>query len=197
MEEEIVYIPKHKKVWLSITKFERYPEMATEGVGRAIGYLAWLVLMFSIVLAVAFMIKFIGIARQGVEFLDRNFNEITYSEGVLTINSVNKNATTDFGNVIVNTEELTEEQQALLLEIATGCDSPDREAIAKESPELSSLLDVGLVVYSSGNNGILKYGSVAALKNVLSERGLSFDPKMKAAELKAFCTENYFKGLCN
>ena len=110
MEEEIVYIPKHKKVWLSITKFERYPEMATEGVGRAIGYLAWLVLMFSIVLAVAFMIKFIGIARQGVEFLDRNFDEITYSEGVLTINSVNKNATTDFGNVIVNTEELTEEQ---------------------------------------------------------------------------------------
>ena len=101
----------------------------------------------------------------------------------------------DLSDVVDLIEELTEEQQALLLEIATGCDSPDREAIVKESPELSSLLDVGLVVYSSGNNGILKYGSVAALKNVLSERGLSFDPKMKAAELKTFCTENYFKEL--
>ena len=110
MKEEIVYIPKHKKFWLSITKYERYPEMATEGVGRAIGYLAWLVFMFSLILAVAFMIKFMGFARKGVDFIDKNFNEITYSEGTLTIDSVNKSATADFGNVIVNTEDLTEEQ---------------------------------------------------------------------------------------
>lgn len=108
MEEEIVYIPKHKKFWLSITKFERYPEMATEGVGRAIGYLAWLVFMFSVILAVAFMIKFMGLARKGIDFIDKNCNEIIYSEGVLNVDNIY--ATTDFGNVIVNTEELTEEQ---------------------------------------------------------------------------------------
>ena len=110
MEEEIVNIPKYKKFWLSITKFERYPEMATEGVGRAIGYLAWLVFMFSVILAVAFMINFMRFARKGIDFIDKNFNEITYSEGVLTIDDVNKSTTTDFGNVIVNTANLTETQ---------------------------------------------------------------------------------------
>lgn len=110
MEEEIVYIPKHKKVWLSITKFERYPEMATEGVGKAFGYLVWLIFIFSLILSFAFVIKFAGITRKGVDFLDKNFNEINYSEGVLTIDSVNKSATTDWGNVIVNTEGLTEEK---------------------------------------------------------------------------------------
>ena len=110
MEEEIVYIPKHKKVWYSITKFERYPEMATEGVGKAFGYLTWFMFMFAIILSVCFMIKFVGLTRQGIDFLDKNFNEITYSEGVLNLDTVNKSATTELGNVIVNTEELTEEQ---------------------------------------------------------------------------------------
>lgn len=110
MEEEIVYIPKHKKFWLSITKFERYPEMATEGVGKAFGYLTWLIFMFAIILSVALIIKFSDIARKGINFIDKNFNEISYSEGVLTLDSVNKSATTNLGNVIVNTEELTDEQ---------------------------------------------------------------------------------------
>ena len=110
MEEEVVYIPKHKKLWYSITKFERYPEMATEGVWRAFRYLIWFMFMFAIILSVCFMIKFVGITRQGVDFLDKNFNEITYSEGILNLDLVNKSATTEWGNVIVNTEELTEEQ---------------------------------------------------------------------------------------
>ena len=110
MDEEVVNIPKYKKFWYSITKFERYPEMATEGVGRAFGYLAWLIFMFSIILAIAFVIKFTGIAKKGINFLDKNFNELTYSEGVLTIDAVNKSATTDWGNVIVNTEELSQEK---------------------------------------------------------------------------------------
>ena len=40
-----VYSPFFKKIWLSITKFERYPEMATEGVGKAISYLFKLMLV--------------------------------------------------------------------------------------------------------------------------------------------------------
>lgn len=110
MDEEVVNIPKYKKFWYSITKFERYPEMATEGVGRAFGYLAWLIFIFSVILAIAFVIKFTGLAKKGINFLDKNFNELTYSEGVLTIDTVNKSATTDWGNVIVNTEELSQEK---------------------------------------------------------------------------------------
>lgn len=110
MEEEIVYIPKYKKFWYSITKFERYPEMATEGVKRAFSYLIWLVFVFALILAISLIIKFTDLAKKGINFLDKNFNEISYSEGVLTIDAVNKSATTDWGNVIVNTEELSEDQ---------------------------------------------------------------------------------------
>ena len=46
-EFRVVNIPFFKKIWLSITKFERYPEMATEGVGRAISYLMKLMLIRS------------------------------------------------------------------------------------------------------------------------------------------------------
>ena len=110
MNEEVVKIPKHKKFWYSITKFERYPEMATEGVGRAFGYLTWLIFTFSIIFAIALVIKFTGLAKEGIRFLDKNFNEISYSEGTITIDTVNKSATTDWGNVIVNTEELSKEK---------------------------------------------------------------------------------------
>lgn len=111
MKDNIVNIPKYKKFWYSITKFERYPEMATEGVGRAFGYIAWLMFMFSIILAIAFSIKIIGFAKKGIDFLDKNFNQLSYSDGILTLDTVNKSVTTDFGNVIVNTEELSKEKQ--------------------------------------------------------------------------------------
>lgn len=111
MKDNIVNIPKYKKFWYSITKFERYPEMATEGVGRAFGYIAWLMFMFSIILAIAFSIKFTGFAKKGIDFLDKNFNQLSYSDGILTLDTVNKSVTTDFGNVIVNTEELSKEKQ--------------------------------------------------------------------------------------
>ena len=111
MKDNIVNIPKYKKFWYSITKFERYPEMATEGVGRAFGYIAWLMFMFSIILAIAFSIKITGFAKKGIDFLDKNFNQLSYSDGILTLDTVNKSVTTDFGNVIVNTEELSKEKQ--------------------------------------------------------------------------------------
>ena len=111
MDEEIVVnIPKYKKFWISITKFERYPEMATEGVGRAFGYLAWLIFMFSIIFSISLVMKFTILARKGIDFIDNNFNEISYSEGTISIDAVNKSATTDWGNIVINTEELSQEK---------------------------------------------------------------------------------------
>ena len=51
-------IPLHKRFWYSITKFEKYPEMATEGVGRAFLYLGWLFFIFAIIVALGLTIKF-------------------------------------------------------------------------------------------------------------------------------------------
>lgn len=41
-----------KKVWYSITKFEKYPEMAAHGVPRAIVYLVELIAIFSVILTI-------------------------------------------------------------------------------------------------------------------------------------------------
>ncbi len=51
-------IPQYKKIWYSITKFERYPEMATEGVGRAFLYLISLMIIFSIIVTAGMIYKF-------------------------------------------------------------------------------------------------------------------------------------------
>lgn len=109
-EKENVRIPQYKKFWYSITKFERYPEMAAEGVGRAISYLAWLIFIFAVILAVSLLIRFHILAKNGIQFLDENISEINYKDGILSVDASNISAATDIGNVIINTEELTDEQ---------------------------------------------------------------------------------------
>ncbi len=40
-----------KKVWYSVFKIERYPEMATEGVARALTYLTKLAIIIAIIVS--------------------------------------------------------------------------------------------------------------------------------------------------
>lgn len=107
---EAVRIPLHKKLWFSITKFERYPEMVAEGVGRTVGYLVWLMFLFAIILAIALIIKFNILAKQGIKYLDENFNKIEYQNGELSVQTFQEEASADFGSVLINTNELTQEQ---------------------------------------------------------------------------------------
>ena len=45
-------IPQYKKVWYSITKFEKYPELAAEGIPKAFKYLLFLSLITSIIISI-------------------------------------------------------------------------------------------------------------------------------------------------
>ena len=110
-EPNINRIPLHKKLWYSITKFERYPEMAAEGVGKAFGYLTWLIFMFAIIIAIGLIIKFNFTLKSGIKYLNENFSEINYNDGKLTIQTDINDVKSDVGNVIINTGELTEEQR--------------------------------------------------------------------------------------
>ncbi len=104
-------IPKYKKFWYSCTKFERYPEMASTGVSKAIGYLVWLMFIFSLIIVFGLLIKFNMVAKQGIKFLNDNFEEINYNNGELTIvTNIGNTASSSWGDVIINTEELTQEQ---------------------------------------------------------------------------------------
>ena len=102
-----------KKIWLSITKFEKYPEMATEGVGRAFLYLSQLILIFSIIIMIGFMYNFNNELNQIKKFVNDNINEISYQNGNLSI--IPKESDTliiesDFSNFIVDTNTIDSDQ---------------------------------------------------------------------------------------
>lgn len=109
-EEKIVKIPKYKKIWYSITKFEKYPEMAAEGVGKAFLYLAWIIFMFSIIMAIGFLIEFNIFAKKGLNYIEKNFSEINYKNGQLTIKTKENQSKISAGNILINTEELSEDE---------------------------------------------------------------------------------------
>lgn len=108
-EIKVGKIPLFKKLWYSVTKFEKYPDMAAEGVGRAIKYLVWLIFMFSLILAIGLIIKFNEVLRKEINYLDENFSEINYENGQLQI-TPSKDIKSNMGNVIINTDELSEHE---------------------------------------------------------------------------------------
>jgi len=109
-EKNIVHIPKYKKFWYSATKFEKYPEMAAEGVGRAFRYLMWLMFMFSVILVIGLCVKAQQVAKLGIEYLDNNFSEINYQNGELSVIANQNSIISSSGNVTINTRELTQQE---------------------------------------------------------------------------------------
>ena len=111
-EFRVVNIPFFKKIWLSITKFERYPEMATEGVGKAISYLFKLMLIFAIIISGCMIYNFHTNLQQGIKILDENVSEINYKDGTLEIKPANEktmNIETELGILIVDTSKVKDE----------------------------------------------------------------------------------------
>lgn len=76
-----------KKLWYSITKIEKYPEMATEGVPRAFIYLLKIVAIFVIISCLCSIYQLNTIVKQGVEYLKNDFPEFSYKDGILDVQS--------------------------------------------------------------------------------------------------------------
>lgn len=76
-----------KKVWNSITKIEKYPDMAAEGVGKAITYISKLVALVAIVIVIATLVQTKQMVKKGVEYLQNEFPDFSYKNGELNINS--------------------------------------------------------------------------------------------------------------
>ena len=105
---EVVNIKFFKKVWYSITKFEKYPEMATEGVGRAIWYLIQFMFIFAIIISAVMVYKFAGVINAGTNYINDNFEVLSYENGNLDVkikNNDNK-MTSDMGTLIIDTSDL-------------------------------------------------------------------------------------------
>lgn len=95
-----------KKVKLSIFNVEKYPEMAVEGVPRAIAYLAKLVAILAVIVCVCLVVKTNQVVNQTVDYIENNFPDFSYQDGVLDVKSddVLTYENDYFGKIVVDTK---------------------------------------------------------------------------------------------
>lgn len=103
-----------KKLWWSIVKIEKYPNMAAEGFGRAISYLAKIVLILAIVLCLGIIYQTYGVVQERIDYLETSFPEFSYKDGILTVESdeiIRISSEDSFvGEVIIDTKTDNEEE---------------------------------------------------------------------------------------
>lgn len=98
-----------KKVWYSITKFEKYVEMSLEGTGRALKYLLQIVSIFVLIIACIGIYNVNENLNAFVKNIENNVPDFKYSDGQIvlgenvenkayTINDTNLN----FGKIIID-----------------------------------------------------------------------------------------------
>ncbi len=119
METEKVEEKQHKmeffkKVWYSITKIEKYPDMAAQGLSKAVSYFLKIIAILAIIISLGTIYQINDIVQDGAKYLRDEFPEIAYNEGILKVNSENEitipKENSIFGTVIINTNELEETQ---------------------------------------------------------------------------------------
>ena len=100
-----------KKVKYSIFNIEKYPEMATEGIGKTLSYIAKLVVVLAVVLSVWTLYQTYQMIKEGTSYLENEFPDFSYKDGTLTVNSEEPITIENgqFGKIIVDTNAETEE----------------------------------------------------------------------------------------
>lgn len=76
-----------KKLWNSITKIEKYPEMAAQGLGKAFSYICKVVAILVIILCLGTIYQAYQMLQEGTLYLQNEFPEFSYKDGILTVNS--------------------------------------------------------------------------------------------------------------
>ena len=79
-----------KKVWYSITKFEKYIEMAMEGVGRSLKYLLQLVLIFVLIIACIGIYDTNKNLNIFVKTIEEKVPDFKYADGNVELEESNK-----------------------------------------------------------------------------------------------------------
>ena len=100
-----------KKVKYSIFNIEKYPELATEGIGKALTYITKLVVILAVVLSVWTLYQTYQMIDEGTNYLENEFPDFSYSDGTLTVDSQEALIfdNEQFGKIIVDTNTDSEE----------------------------------------------------------------------------------------
>ena len=96
-----------KKLNYSITKFEKYPEMAAEGISSAFRYLAVIMIIFSVIVSIGVVIEFKNTVKDITNYIKNELPNVNLIDGKLNVESadtikINSN-TSSIDQIIINT----------------------------------------------------------------------------------------------
>lgn len=136
-----------KKIWYSINKIEKYPELSAEGLGRAIIYLMTLVLIIGAISSFATVYRTSLKVKEVAKYIDEKIPELTYKEDTLQVGAeeaiIDENE--NFGKIIVDTK--TDDEQQINQYVEDTSDEENAVIILKNK----------LMLKQSGTNGTTDY----------------------------------------
>ena len=148
-----------KKIWYSINKIEKYPELSAEGLGRAIIYLMTLVLIIGAISSFATVYRTSLKVKEVAKYIDEKIPELTYKEDTLQIGTeeaiIDENE--NFGKIIVDTK--TDDEQQINQYIEETSDEENAVIILKNK----------LMLKQSGTNGTTDY----SYKDLFGQMGIT------------------------
>ena len=101
-----------KKFIYSITKFEKYTEMAAQGVWSAIKYIMVIMAIFSIIVSLGATYQIYSYLKNIINYAETNLPEITYEDGLLEVQSEQAIIdNTELAKIVLDTN--TEDEQVI------------------------------------------------------------------------------------
>ncbi len=104
-----------QKVADSITKIEKYPDMAAEGLGKALSYLSKVVVLLVIILCLGTIYQTYQLLKEGIYYLQNEFPDFSYQDGILNVSSDERITISEkdsyVGKTIIDTK--TEDEQTI------------------------------------------------------------------------------------
>lgn len=138
------------KVKYSIFKIEKYPDMAAEGVGKAISYMSILVAILAVILCIRMLYQTHDLLQDGIHYIQNEFPEFSYKEGILKVESENVITISEDGSVIGKTiiDTKAEDEQTINQYINSVTESGEGIIILKDKAIIKSSGVAGTVSYS-------------------------------------------------
>jgi len=118
-KEKVVKLSFFKKVWYSITNFEKYPTMAVEGLKRALKYLVMLTAIVTVFITLGGLIELKLLVDDFAKYVDGNIPEFSYVDGNLSMEMEETIFIEDVeeigvDRIVINTLTETDEQKEQL-----------------------------------------------------------------------------------
>ena len=139
-----------KKVWNSIVKIEKYPDMAAEGVGKACIYVCKLVLILAVIICLGIMYQTYQILQEGTRYLQNEFPEFSYKDGILNVESDKRITISEkdsyVGKTIIDTK--VEDEQTINQYIKEIEETGDGILILKNKVMLKNANMAGTISYN-------------------------------------------------